>query len=115
MTHTNQDIQNKLERLDAMLEEDREKHIYRLDRSAFTDEELFELEMKYIFEGNWVFLAHESQIPNANDYLTVQVGRQPVVITRDRAGQLHGLINTCTHRGAILARQIGRASCRERV
>lgn len=104
MTQTNQDIQAKLERLDAMLEEDRDKHIYRLDRSAFTDEELFDLEMKYIFEGNWVFLAHESQLPNANDFLTVQVGRQPVVITRDRAGQLHGLINTCTHRGAILAR-----------
>ena len=33
------------------------------DRSVFTDEQLFELEMKHIFEGNWVYLAHESQIP----------------------------------------------------
>ena len=26
--------------------------------------------MKYIFEGNWIYLAHETQIPNKNDYFT---------------------------------------------
>ena len=60
--------------------------------------------MKYIFEGNWVYLAHESQIPNVNDYLTVFIGRQPVVITRSKDGKLNALANTCTHRGAILCR-----------
>ena len=79
-------------------------HLHRLDRSVFTDEQLFELEMKYIFEGNWVYLAHESQIPNVNDYLTVYIGRQPVVITRSKDGKLNALANTCTHRGAILCR-----------
>ena len=91
-------------KLRAMLEDDPVNHVYRIDRSAFTDEELFELEMKYIFEGNWVYLAHESQIANPNDFYTVFVGRQPVVITRDRSGQLHAMINTCTHRGATLCR-----------
>ena len=91
-------------RLEAMLDEDPATHSYRLDRSAFTDEQLFELEMKYIFEGNWVFLAHESQIPHPNDYFTTFIGRQPVIITRDKAGQLHAMANTCTHRGATLAR-----------
>ena len=45
--------------------------------------------MKHIFEGNWIYLAHESQIPNANDYFTTYIGRQPVVITRDKDGELH--------------------------
>ena len=92
-----------LKKLEAMLEDDPAKHVYRLDRSAFTDEQLFELEMKYIFEGNWVYLAHESQIPNVNDFLTVYIGRQPVVITRSKDGNLNALANTCTHRGAICA------------
>ncbi len=35
--------------IDDFLEENSEKGIYRLHRSAFTNEELFELEMKYIF------------------------------------------------------------------
>ncbi len=91
-------------RLDALLQDDPEQHLHRLDRSVFTDEQLFDLEMKHIFEGNWVYLAHESQIPNANDYLTLHIGRQPVVITRSKDGKLHALANTCTHRGAILCR-----------
>ncbi|HBZ3757535.1 TPA: benzoate 1,2-dioxygenase large subunit, partial [Klebsiella pneumoniae] len=37
---------------------DRENHIYRCHRSIFTDQQLFDFEMKHIFEGNWVFLAH---------------------------------------------------------
>ena len=93
-----------LAKLDALLEDDPVEHKYRLDRSVFTDEQLFDLEMKHIFEGNWVYLAHESQIPNVNDYLTVYVGRQPVVITRSKDGKLNALANTCTHRGAILCR-----------
>lgn len=78
---------------------------YRGDRTAFTDEELFELEMKYIFEGNWVFLAHESQIPNPGDYYTLWIGRQPVVITRTTDGELKAMLNTCSHRGATLCRK----------
>ncbi len=58
---------------------DRENHIYRCHRSIFTDPQLFEFEMKHIFEGNWVFLAHENQIPQPGDYYTLTLGRQPVV------------------------------------
>ena len=100
----NQDNLAKMNQLESMLEDDPVKHVYRLDRAAFTDEELFEMEMKYIFEGNWVFLGHESQLPNINDYLTVYIGRQQVVITRSKDGKLNAFANTCTHRGATLAR-----------
>ena len=60
------------------------------DRGIFTDQELFDLEMKYIFEGNWVYLAHESQIPEPGDYFTVTVGRQPVIITRTKDRRTEG-------------------------
>ena len=104
MTQINQETQLKIAKVEAMLEEDPAKSVYRIDRAAFTDAELFELEMKHIFEGNWIYLAHESQIPNPNDYLNIYVGRQPVLITRDKTGQLQAMANTCTHRGATLAR-----------
>ncbi|GAB3944940.1 benzoate 1,2-dioxygenase large subunit [Corynebacterium tapiri] len=87
------------------LENDPDSGVVRLNREIFTDEELFELEMKYIFEGNWIFLAHESQIPNNGDYFTTNIGRQPVVITRSRDGELNCLINACSHRGAMLCRK----------
>ena len=90
--------------LDDFLVEDKTSGDYRLHRSAFTDEALFELEMKHIFEGNWIYLAHESQIPNVNDYYTTVMGRQPVFIARNRQGELNAFVNACTHRGAMLCR-----------
>jgi benzoate/toluate 1,2-dioxygenase alpha subunit len=90
--------------LNDFLIEDHAKGDYRLHRSAFTDQRLFELEMKYIFEGNWIYLAHESQIPDTNDYYSTHIGRQPIFIARNRAGELNAFINACSHRGAQLCR-----------
>ncbi|MCO2996774.1 benzoate 1,2-dioxygenase large subunit [Pseudomonas aeruginosa] len=90
--------------LRSLLEEDPERGVYRCKREMFTDPRLFELEMKHIFEGNWVYLAHESQVAGVNDYLTTQIGRQSIVIARNRDGQLNAFINACSHRGAMLCR-----------
>ncbi|MGL4967463.1 MAG: benzoate 1,2-dioxygenase large subunit [Inquilinus sp.] len=90
--------------LDTALVEDAAAGLYRCARDIFTDPQLFELEMKRIFEGNWIYLAHESQIPNPNDFFTTTIGRQPIVITRSRSGELNAFINACSHRGAMLCR-----------
>jgi len=92
-------------KLDGAVVEDPEHGIYRARRDVFTDPDLFELEMKYIFEGNWIYLAHESQLANNTDYLTMFMGRQPVIISRDRKGQLHAVLNACAHRGAMVCRR----------
>lgn len=86
------------------VEEDVAKGHYRMRREVFTDAELFELEMKHIFEGNWVYVAHESQIPNPNDFFSAHVGRQPIFISRNKSGELNAFINACAHRGATLCR-----------
>lgn len=91
------------EKINNALVIDKEKGIYQCNRAIFTDESLFELEMKAIFEGNWIYLAHESQIAEPGDYYTLTMGRQPIIITRDKDRQLHGMINSCSHRGAMLA------------
>ncbi|ATE59674.1 Rieske 2Fe-2S domain-containing protein [Thauera sinica] len=91
-------------RISTAVEEDPARGIHRMRRDVFTDPELFELEMKHIFEGNWLYVAHESQIPRPNDYITTTVGRQPVIISRDRDGVLHAFVNACAHRGATLCR-----------
>lgn len=91
-------------KIDSMMEENPEKGIYRCKRDMFTDPELFELEMKHIFEGNWIYLAHESQIPNKNDFFTYTMGRQPIFITRNKDNELKAFINACSHRGAMLCR-----------
>lgn len=92
-------------RLQTAVVDDPATGTFRCRRDVFTDPELFDLEMKHIFEANWVYLAHESQIPDANDYFTTVIGRQPIIITRDKTGQLNAVINACAHRGAMLCRR----------
>ena len=90
--------------VETAVDENPETGVYRCRRDIFTDPDLFELEMQHIFEGNWIYMAHESQIPNPNDYFTTSMGRQPVVITRNRKGELQAFINACSHRGAMICR-----------
>ena len=73
-------------------------------RDIFTDPELFELEMKHIFEGNWIYLAHESQIPNPNDYFTTTWAASRSSSPATEQGELNAFINACSHRGAMLCR-----------
>jgi benzoate/toluate 1,2-dioxygenase alpha subunit len=100
---------DKARQLDDLLsnavQHDEENGVFRCRRDIFTNADLYELEMKHIFESNWVYLAHESQVPNNNDYYTTSIGRQPIVITRDKAGELHAVINACAHKGAMLCRR----------
>ena len=78
--------------------------VFRIARDMFTEPELFDLEMELIFEKNWIYACHESEIANKHDFLTMRAGRQPMIITRDGEGQLHALINACQHRGTTLTR-----------
>ncbi|WP_186067762.1 Rieske 2Fe-2S domain-containing protein [Burkholderia gladioli] len=91
--------------LSTAVQDDRQAGVFRCRRDIFTNPALFELEMKHIFEGNWVYLAHENQVPENNDYYTTWIGRQPIVITRDKSGELHAVINACAHKGAMLCRR----------
>ena len=51
-------LDNMQATLDTALVDDAATGAYRVGREIFTDPEIFELEMKHIFEGNWIYLAH---------------------------------------------------------
>jgi benzoate/toluate 1,2-dioxygenase alpha subunit len=77
---------------------------FSVTRGIFTDEELFEREQRLIFEGGWVYLAHESQLPGQDDYMTVAVGRKSILLTRGQNGAINAFLNACPHRGTALTR-----------
>ncbi|MEX3821240.1 anthranilate 1,2-dioxygenase large subunit, partial [Paraburkholderia sp. BR14262] len=78
--------------------------VYRIAREMFTEHQLFDLEMELIFEKNWIYACHESEISQPHDFVTIRAGRQPMIISRDGNGQLNAMINACQHRGATLTR-----------
>jgi phenylpropionate dioxygenase-like ring-hydroxylating dioxygenase large terminal subunit len=76
----------------------------RAHRLIYTDPAIFEAEMTNIFGGTWTYLAHESEIPNDNDFITRRLGLRPLIIVRDANGKIRALYNRCTHRGTTLCR-----------
>jgi benzoate/toluate 1,2-dioxygenase alpha subunit len=90
---------------DAYLDERPADGVRRLDRGLYTDPELFGLELERIFEGGWLYLAHESQLPYPGNFVTLSLGRQPVIVSRDERGHVGAFINACPHHGATLLRE----------
>ncbi len=82
----------------------------KVHRRVFTDPALFELEMERIFARVWVYVGHESQVPEIGDWLKSRIGTQQVVVTRHDDGRIHVLRNRCAHRGmAVCAAERGNA------
>lgn len=77
----------------------------RVHASVYTDQEIFDEEMKRIFGGSWVYLAHESEVALPGDYKTTYIGQVPVIITRTEDGRLHVVVNRCVHRGATVCQR----------
>lgn len=70
-----------------------------IPRSYYRDEATFEKELRSIFGRNWLFVAHESEIPEPGDYVTRQMGGDPVIVSRTQADGVRVMLNSCTHRG----------------
>src|SRR6204780_2148327 len=75
-----------------------------LDRRIFSDPDIFEQEMELIFGRAWLFVAHETQIPKAGDFFEAPMGKDNVLVVRQKDGSIKALLNTCTHRGNAVCR-----------
>jgi phenylpropionate dioxygenase-like ring-hydroxylating dioxygenase large terminal subunit len=71
----------------------------RVHGSLYTRPEVFAAEMDAIWYRTWVFIGHESEVPEPNDFLRRGFGPQEVVLTRDAQGVVRVLRNRCPHRG----------------
>ena len=70
--------------------------------SVYTDPEMFADEMNKLFAAGWVFVGHDSEVPQAGDFVTRMLGLEPVIMVRNRDGQVNVLCNRCSHRGNLL-------------
>src|SRR5882762_5211552 len=74
----------------------------RIHVSLYTDPRIFADEMDRIFTRGWVFVGHASEIPRSGDYVTRELGTQPVIMVRGKDGGVSVLVNRCMHRGTML-------------
>ncbi|HYU84807.1 MAG TPA: aromatic ring-hydroxylating dioxygenase subunit alpha [Kribbellaceae bacterium] len=79
-----------------------ESLIATLAGSYYTDENIFALEQQQIFEQLWFCAARGTDLPDPGSFRTVQIGRENVLLTRNRRGEVRAFFNVCRHRGAQL-------------
>jgi phenylpropionate dioxygenase-like ring-hydroxylating dioxygenase large terminal subunit len=75
-----------------------------VSRDPFVSDDVHRMEIERIFSRKWVFLAHESEVPKAGDFVTRTLGNVPVIVVRDADGSINAVLNSCRHRGAALCR-----------
>ncbi len=68
-------------------------------RDVYVNDEIFQLEMKHLFTNTWVFVGHDSQVPNPGDYFAAEIGRQPVLMVRHSDREVYVIYNRCAHKG----------------
>ncbi len=78
---------------------------------VYADPEIFAAERDRLFTRSWVFLAHESEIPDPGDYVVRRVLADSFIVARDEAGVVRVMFNMCLHRGMQVCRaEMGNAS-----
>ena len=75
-----------------------------ISREVFVNDEIYKQELEQIFTRTWLFVGHESQVPNPDDYFVSSMGEESVLLTRDKQNNIHVLLNTCRHRGMKVCR-----------
>ena len=75
-----------------------------LDRSIFTDPDIYALELERIFARGWNFICHDSQLKQPGAFFLSYIGEDEVIAVRDRSDQVRVLLNTCPHRGNTVCR-----------
>jgi phenylpropionate dioxygenase-like ring-hydroxylating dioxygenase large terminal subunit len=81
----------------ALVQED------RVHRDLYLSQELFALEQRHFFANTWNFVGHASQVPEAGDWVTVEIAGQPLLMVRQADGGIRVLNNRCAHKGMPLA------------
>ena len=75
---------------------------YSLEAPFYLSDTLLQADMEHIFGQHWIFVAVEPQIPEAGDYITVDFGKNSILIVRNDDMQIQAFHNVCRHRGSRL-------------
>jgi choline monooxygenase len=78
-----------------------------LPAAAYTDPLLYEQEVTEIFGRAWSLAGHVSELASPGQYVTTNVGREPVVVVRGHDGELRAMSNVCRHRASLILEGIG--------
>ena len=78
---------------------------HALPGALYRDAEVYETEIRRIFLRSWLYVGHQSQIPERGDYFLFEIAGESVIIVRNAEGGINALLNVCRHRGSRICDQ----------
>ena len=73
---------------------------WSLDQKFYKDTSIFDLEKHNIFYNSWIFIGHESQIPNKGDFFVYKLLDEEIIVLRNKEKKVKAFFNVCRHRGS---------------
>src|SRR5690349_9733354 len=70
--------------------------------SWYTDVRIFQLEQQAVFGRSWQVAARVDQLHQPGNYVTSEIGGEPIVIVRGSDDQIRGFFNVCSHHAAAV-------------
>jgi phenylpropionate dioxygenase-like ring-hydroxylating dioxygenase large terminal subunit len=68
----------------------------------YTSTTALELEQRRVFDRSWHFVGVASELPEPGDFVRRRIGSLPIIVVRDKQGEVHAVVNVCPHRGSEL-------------
>ena len=73
-----------------------------LPGAAYTSQEFFDLEQAKFFPRTWMGIGFEADIPTPGDAMPVMIGKLPIILVRNKSGDIKAFHNVCRHRAATV-------------
>ena len=70
-----------------------------LPPAAYSDPAFFDFEMDAVFGREWLCAGRVDQIPNPGDFYTITLAREPLIVARNKDGDVNVMSSVCQHRG----------------
>ncbi|MCA1578317.1 MAG: aromatic ring-hydroxylating dioxygenase subunit alpha [Acidobacteria bacterium] len=70
--------------------------------SWYVNKELYELELKTVFSNTWQLAGRLDQLSQPGQYVTTDIGGEPIVVVRGSDGLLRAFYNVCRHHAAAV-------------
>lgn len=77
--------------------------------ASYNSPELYGIEVDLLFRPNWLPLGRVDQVATPGSYYALDIVGEPLVMTRDEAGEIHVFSRLCPHRGMEIVEGCGKA------
>mgnify|MGYP001202971385 CR=1 FL=1 len=73
---------------------------FSMEQKFYVDPNIFQADLEKIAYVDWLFVDHDSRVPNPGDYFVFNIGKESIIVTRGKDSVIRAFFNVCRHRGS---------------